>query len=134
MTINTAAVEQSVNKNYYKLLLKFLRILPMLLAIFNCLNAYLSMFGYEIPALSYLGGISFTGWLFIYLTAIVFRFCIYHRLFLYYVLINNILSIYEYHIGIPVDDASLIRLYSIFTAIFLFLILYFHRKERLCGK
>lgn len=129
-----AAEERNVSKTQYRLLLKFLRVLPMLLAIFNCLNAYLSMFGIEVPLLSYLGGISFIGWLFIYLTAVVFKFCIYHRLFLYYVLINNILSIYEFHIGIPVDDAGLIRLYSIFTAVFLFLILYFHRKERLCGK
>jgi hypothetical protein len=64
----------------------------------------------------------------------VLRFCLYHRMFLYYVLINNLLSIYEFHIGIPVSDAALIRLYTFITGIFLFVILICYRRERLCCK
>ena len=129
-----AAVEQSVNKHSYKLLLHTLKILPMILAVCNCLNTYLSFYGHEFPILSYIGGISFTGWLFIYIAAIVFRFCIYHRMFLYYVLITNLLSIYEFHFGIPISDAWWIRLFSLLTGIFLFLILLYYRREKICGR
>lgn len=126
--------ERNISKYEYKALLQFLKVLPMILAVCNCLNTYLSFYGIEAPIISYMGGISFTGWLFIYLAAIVFRFCLYHRMFLYYVLINNLLSIYEFHIGIPVSDAALIRLYTFITGIFLFVILICYRRERLCCK
>lgn len=132
--INMAAVERNIDKYSYKLLLQTLKVLPMILAATCCLNTYLAFFGYEFPLLSYIGGISFTGWFFIYLATIVFRFCIYHRMFLYYVLVTNILSVYEYHIGIPIDDAGLIRVYSFITVICLFLILVLYRREKLCWK
>lgn len=134
MTTNMAVAERSVNKYEYKALLYLLKILPMFLAACNCLNTYLSFYGFEVPLISYLGGISFAGWLFIYLAAIVFRFCLYHRMFLYYVLLNNLLSIYEFHIGIPVSDAALIRIYTLITGIFLFVILILYRREKLCFK
>lgn len=130
-----AAVEKSVNKNLYKVMLFTLRIIPMCMALCEFLHTFLSLVCHiESPVLSYIGGCSFITWLFIYIAAIVFKFCIYHRMFLYYVLLNNILSIYEFHYGIPVDDANLICIYSVITAVFLFLILYFKRKECLCFK
>lgn len=130
MVQGTAVVEKSVNKYSYKLLLQTLKVLPMVLALCDCTNTYLAFYGIEFPLLSYIGGISFTSWLFIYIAAVVFKFCIYHRMFLYYVLLNNILSIYEFQYGIPVDDAGLIRIYSFITALFLFLILFFYHRER----
>lgn len=129
-----AAVEKSIDKYSYKLLLQTLKVLPMVLALCDCMNTYLTFYGIEFPILSYIGGISFTSWLFIYIAAIVFKFCIYHRMFLYYVLLNNILSIYEFQYGIPLNDASLIRVYSFVTGIFLFLILFYYRREKLCCK
>ena len=134
VTTSMVVAERNISKYEYKALLQFLKVLPMILAVCNCLNTYLSFYGIEAPIISYMGGISFTGWLFIYLAAIVFRFCLYHRMFLYYVLINNLLSIYEFHIGIPVSDAALIRLYTFITGIFLFIILICYRRERLCCK
>lgn len=129
-----AAVEKSIDKYSYKLLLQTLKVLPMVLAFCDCMNTYLTFYGIELPILSYIGGISFTSWLFIYIAAIVFKFCIYHRMFLYYVLLNNGLSIYEFQYGIPLNDASLIRVYTFITGIFLFLILFFYRREKLCCK
>lgn len=129
-----AAVEKSIDKYSYKLLLQTLKVLPMVLALCDCMNTYLTFYGIEFPILSYIGGISFTSWLFIYIAAIVFKFCIYHRMFLYYVLLNNVLSIYEFQYGIPLNDASLIRVYSFITGIFLFLILFYYRREKLCCK
>ena len=60
----------------------------MVLAFCDCMNTYLTFYGIEFPILSYIGGISFTSWLFIYIAAIVFKFCIYHRLPLHYVAVN----------------------------------------------
>ena len=129
-----AAEERNISKNYYKVLLYTLKVIPVCMAVCEFLHTLLSLWGIESPIISYLGGCSFITWSFIYLAALVFKFCIYHRMFLYYVLLNNILSIYEFHFGIPVNDVGLLCLYSVITAVFLFLVLYFYRRERLCYK
>ena len=69
-------------------------------------------------------------WAFVYIAAIVFRFCIYHRMFLYYVLVNNVISMYEFQFGLPVDDAGVLCVYSVVTAVFMFLTVYFRRKTK----
>ena len=103
----------------------------MLMALCNCINTYLSFFGIEAPVVSYIGSVSFLDWIYIYLSAIVFDFCLYHRMFLYYVLMNNLLSIYEFHIGLPVEDAGVLRLFSFLTggALFIILVLYLRKRN-----
>ena len=124
-----AVVERNADKRFYKIMLCTLKVIPMCMAFCEFLNTFLNLIWHiETPLLSYIGGCSFITWLFIYLAAIVFRFCIYHRMFLYYVLINNLISIYEFQWGIPVDDAGLLCIYSLVATISLFLILYFRNK------
>lgn len=106
----------------------------MLLAFCDLVHTALNLFGIDAPILSFIGGISFLTLLFLYLVSYVFRFCVYHRMFLHYVLVNNILSTIEYTIGIPVNFNGIVAIFMINTGIFAFLILYFYRKEKLCCK
>ena len=122
------AEEKRVNKEYYKLVLKYLKIIPMLIALCDVLNTISYFLGFDIEAFSFIGGISFLTLAFLYLVSYVFRFCIYHRMFLHYVLINNIIGTLEYTVGIPLDTQTLITGWSIFTGISLFLILYFRKR------
>ena len=125
------AAERRVNKEQYKLVLKYLKVIPMLLALCDVLNTIFYFIGIEIEAFSFIGGISFLTLAFLYLVSYVFRFCIYHRMFLHYVVVNNILSIVDYTIGIPASLNAMLVTWLIYTGIFLFLILYF-RKRALC--
>lgn len=120
------------NKALYKVTLEFLKVIPMLLALCDVANTIVSLLGYELIVLSFIGGISILTLLFLYLVSFVFRFCIYHRMFLHYILINNIVSTVEYTVGIPISTLELACLYSLIAGIFLFLILYFRKKERCC--
>lgn len=101
----------------------------MLLALTALLNTLLSYFYVEVPLLSYIGGVSVLPLLFLYLSSYAFGFCSYHRMFLHYVLINWVLNIYDYYIGIPLSDKELLMLYLIITGVFLFIILYLHQKS-----
>lgn len=123
--------EKRVSKDYYKLTLKYLKVIPMLLALCNVLNTILYFFGIDVEVISFIGGISVLTLGFLYLVSYVFRFCIYHRMFLHYILFDNIVGVVEYTIGIPVKVETFIAIWSIYTGIFLFLILYF-RKRTLC--
>ena len=120
--------ENLKNKTLYKWELISIKTIPMILAAVSLLNILLSYFDIDVPLLSYIGGISLLPLIFLYLSSVVFRFCIYHRLFLHYVSLNWILNIIDYYIGIPVSNKNMFLIYIIITGVFLFLILYFHQK------
>jgi len=128
------AAERSVNKKWYRVTLHLLKVIPMLLAVCDALNALTWLLGYDTPLFSYFGGVSFLTLAFLYLVSYVFRYCIYHRMFLHYVLVNNIIGTIEYTMGLPVSFCGLCCIFAINACVFLFLILYFYRKERLCYK
>ena len=123
-------VEESLSnkKLLYKSVLYSVKIIPMLIAGIYLLNTVLSYCGIDWEGFSYIVQFLFIG--FIYLASITFRFCVYHRLFIHYILLTLILNIIDYHWGIPLSDRNLFLMYMIITGVFLFLILYFHQKCR----
>ena len=106
-----------------------LKYIPMLISFIYAVNTFAVFVGIDIPAANNIAGMSLLTWIFIYIATIVFKFCIYHRMFLYYILIVDIINITDYYIGIPISDYNLFILYSIITIISLFLILYFKIKN-----
>lgn len=122
-------VEERLRSKYlYKILLIILKIIPMVTALGYTLNTIFAYIGIETPVISNFCGISLLPWLYILLSAFVFKFCIYHRMFLYYILITDIINIIDYYIGMPVSTRNLFALHAIITAVFLFLILYFYAE------
>lgn len=108
-----------------------LKFIPMVTALCYALNVLFAYMGIELPALSHISGMSLLTWLFIWIATYVFRFCIYHRMFLYYILVNDLLNILDYYIGIPLSTTRLLMLHLVIICIFLFLILYAYVK---CNK
>lgn len=125
---------KSIDKRWYKVTLGLLKVIPILLALCDALNTLLCLAGFNTTIFSYIGGVSFLTLTFLYMVSYVFRFCIYHRMFLHYVLVNNVISTLELTVGLPVNFLGLCCIFSINFCIFAFLILYFYRKERLCYK
>lgn len=117
--------EERLNKALYKVELYLIKVIPMVLSGIALANTVLSYFCIDVPLLSYLGGVSILTIAFLYLSSYVFRFCSYHRMFIHYVTINWILNIYDYYIGIPLNDKELLMLYLVVTGITLFLVIWF---------
>lgn len=116
------------SKLLYKVLLIILKVIPTIIALSYLLNTIISYFGYSANILSHLFGVSLITWLFLLISSIVYRYCIYHRMFLYYIVITDSLNITDYYIGIPVNDFNLLSIHIIISGVFLFLILYFYVK------
>lgn len=117
-----------VSKLLYRIEICMLKVIPMLIAGCYFLNTSLSYIGIESPLFSYIGGLSLLPLLFLYLSSFVFRFCLYHRMFLYYVFVSDIISYYDLYIGISVSDRDLFVLNEIIASTFLFIILYLKLK------
>lgn len=124
--------EKSIERRTYKLMLGMLKVIPMLLAFLAILNTMFGFLGIDCSIISMIGGISLLPLVFFYLVSFVFRFCIYHRMFLHYILLNNTIELIDYYVGIPVDTFELFVIHIILIGLFLFLILYFYRKEKCC--
>lgn len=102
-------VERLRSKVLYKCELYLIKILPAIMAGLCLLNTVLSYFCIDLPVLSYIGGISFLPLCFFYLSSIVFKFCIYHRLFIHYIALNWVMNVYDLYIGIPCGDRTLVK-------------------------
>lgn len=89
------------------------------------------MFGKQLVAISYIGGTSYLVLLSMLLTSYVFEFCSYHRVPLYYILLNNTLVLYDYYIGIPISNKGMLdfNLMLIGSTIGLMTILYWKEKQ-----
>lgn len=85
-------VENLRSKLLYKIELRLLKIIPMILAFTALLNSILSYFNIDLYILSYIGGISIFTMVFLYLSSYVFKFCEYHRMFLHYVVVTWIIN------------------------------------------
>jgi len=127
-----AKAERFPERRVYKLLIWLLKIIPMLLAITTIFGTLCSFFGINPSIFSFVGSVSLFPLLFLYLASYAFRFCIYHRMFLHYIVANNILVYTDYFFGIPVDDIALFMMHVILVGAFLFLVLFFYRREKCC--
>lgn len=119
-----------INKSLYKIELYLLKVMPMLLAAIYLINTVLSYYDIVLPALSYIGGLSFIPLLFMYISSYVFRFCSYHRMFLHYIVINDLINLIDYYYTLPISDWELLILHMSIAGISLFIILYLYVKSR----
>lgn len=117
-----------MEKFLYKIVIEVIKVLPMILSLNQVVIYVFNYFGYYVPGLSFLSGVSLLTILFLYLVSYVFKFCAYHRMFLHYLVTTNVISVYDYTVGINLSNTNMCLLGLILSGIFLFIILYLHVK------
>ena len=133
--VTHSSVEESSSlSNYkYKLFLGFLKVLPMIMAGLYLMNTILSYFDVDWTIFSYLTGVGVIPWLFILVASYLFRFCEYHRMFLWYIMVNNVICWIDGEYGLPISNRGFFVLHVAIAGIFLFLVLYYHQRCRRRG-
>lgn len=116
------------NKDLYKIELYLLKVMPMLLAAIYLVNTVLSYYDIIIPVLSCIGGLSLIPLVFMYISSYVFRFCSYHRMFLHYIVVNDLINLTDYYYTLPISDWELFILHMSIAGVSLFVILYLYVK------
>jgi hypothetical protein len=117
-----------MEKFLYKIVIEVIKVLPMILSLNQVIIYAFNYCGYYVPGLSFLGGVSLLTILFLYLVSYVFKFCAYHRMFLHYLVTTNVISVYDYAVGINLLNTNMCLMGLILSGIFLFIILYLHVK------
>lgn len=131
-------MEAKLNKLLYKLELYLVKIIPIVIAVLEVLNTVLSYLNIDVEIISMVAGMSLLPLLFLYVSSYVFRFCSYHRMFIHYIAVNEAISWYDYKVGIPITDKSLLVLHLLIVGLFFILIIYlkFYAKctNKTCNK
>lgn len=123
------AVNSKRNKVLYKIFLIVLKYLPIIVTVFYILNTVLCWFNIDCSLLSNISGISIISWIFIYIATYVFQFCNYHRLLLHYILIDDLISIYDYYFIIPLSDYYVLSIHTSLIGILALILLVEHVKS-----
>ena len=116
--------EERLSKKLVKKFVLATKVLPMIIAAIYFLNSTISFFyGNDIP-LNYLGGVSLLPILYLYLASYTFKLCEYYRMYLDYIVIINAINIYDYYIGLPINDLNMYLLCVLLTIITMFIVIY----------
>ena len=108
-----AEVNLKRSKILYKIEILILKYIPFVVAFIYFLNTVLSMCNINASILSYIAGVSLLPWIFLLLSSFVFKFCNYHRIPLYYILVNDIVNITDEYFQLPISNLLFIAIHSV---------------------
>lgn len=114
--------EASLSKTLCRIMLYSVKVIPMVISGIYVLNTVLSYFYIDLPVLSYI--VQFLFIAFMLIASYAFKFCKWHRMFIYYILLILVLNIIDYHVGIPISNRGLLLMYVVITGMFMFYIIY----------
>lgn len=122
-------VEKQSRNLSHKSFLIILKYIPYLMAVGYAAGTLGDFFGYDLIGLGYICNVSIFSWLFMILTSVIFKYCYIHRLPLYYIVVNDLLNITDYYIGIPIDVKSFLVLHLLVIFTFMSLYIYSYVKN-----
>lgn len=99
-------------------------LIPILIAVVHCINSFLSFLGSNDIPLNYIGGISLLPIIYLYVASYTFKLCSYYRMFLHYSILIDVLNIYDFYIGVPLNDANYFILFICITIVTMLITIY----------
>lgn len=112
-----------------KLLIWFIKVIPVCISVAMVLYTILAMFKIHLAILSTVAGFSIISATILLLNSFVFKFCFYHRIFIYYIYIVNLLNIIDWYLLISVSSKWFIAISIILFMVCAFAALYLHMKK-----
>lgn len=110
-------VENSLSHKFFLIILKYI---PHILAFNYVIYTLLEFIGFDVIWMGYIFHLSILPWLFLYLTSFVFKYCYVHRLPLYYIGLNELITISDFYLTIPLSDNKLLIVHLLLIALLIF--------------
>lgn len=122
--------ERLKSKFLYKIEIIGIKYIPFIIAIMYFIDTILDAFKVDLGILSHLFGMSFLPWCFLLLSSYVFKFCLFHRIPLYYIALNHVISLIDYYIGIPLELKPWVVVHILIVFVFSTWAIVEHQKEK----
>ena len=121
-------MENSLSHKSFLIILKYI---PHFVSFGYFISTFLQFLGFETIIIGYFIHLSLFSWLFLYLTSFIFKYCYVHRLPLYYIALNEILTVYDYYFTLPFSDNKLLVVHLLLISILIFGYSYYYIKFKL---
>lgn len=122
-----------MNKSLYKVFLTSLKYIPHLIGTLYYLYAMLNLY-LNVSFINYIINLSILPLLYILISSFVFKFCIIHRIPIYYILILNLINIIWDTNSIMIKKSYVVVIYTIlYITIYVFPIIYKNIKKKFIG-
>lgn len=115
---------EKLNRRTIRKFILITKVIPILIAAVHCINSFLSFLGSNDIPLNYIGGISLLPIIYLYVASYTFKLCSYYRMFLHYSILIDALNIYDFYIGIPLDDTNYFILFVCITIVTMLITIY----------
>lgn len=115
----------------HKGFLVILKYIPHSIGLVYILCTILGFFGIDSNLVGCFFHISLISWFYLLLTSILFKFCYVHRLPLYYIGANELITCSDYYIGIPLEEFNLAVLHALLIIFLIYGYSYYYIKYKL---
>lgn len=133
-----------LNKDLYKVDLFLLKLLPVIMVISHIIASYGAIFqvvsgaAIIIQIVSHYLGLVIAPIAFMYISSHVFQFCNYHRMFIHYIAVIELMNVTNWYFRIPITNELYNGIQVTITIVFAILALVMYIKKRrqirLCNK
>ena len=119
---------EEISKSLARLTRIIVKYIPFVIAIGYLLMAIFSCFGISCIWLPVLFRFSISSFVCLFAISILLKFCIWHRLPLYYAITIDIINTVDYYFVIPISSKVLLLIYLIISIIFILIGMYLKEK------
>ena len=117
-----------ISKGLARLTKIIVKYIPFVIAIGYLLMAIFSCFGISCIWLPVLFRFSISSFVCLFAISILLKFCIWHRLPLYYAITIDIINTVDYYFVIPISSKMLLLIYLVISIIFILVGMYLKEK------
>ena len=121
-------LKSSQNHKFFLILIKYIF---HILGFIYVVNTTLQFIGIDIPQIGCFFHVALFPWIIFMMLSTKFKFCYVHRLPLYYIAINEIITNVDYYIGIPIELSNLLVLHLLLIACLIFGYSYYYVNFKL---
>lgn len=118
-----------ISKGLARLTRIIVKYIPFVIGIGYLLMAIFSCFGISCIWLPVLFRFSISSFVCLFAVSILLKFCIWHRLPLYYAVVIDIINTVDYYFVIPINSKVLLLVYLLISAIFILIGMYLKEKH-----
>ena len=128
--------EVNLNKSLYKTELVFLKLLLPIMGLSYAVTSCASFIPFAInpyiQIIAHFFGMFLAPMIFMLISSYVFKFCEYHRLFIYYIIVDELLRQIDWYFRLPISNESMYKIHVWLTAVFViaFIILFIYKKYK----
>lgn len=121
--------DRSKNLLGHKSLLILIKYIPHIIAISYAIYTFLGIFGIDYNVFGCFFHVSFLTWIVLYCLSIVFKYCYVHRLPIYYIGANELITCLDYYLDIELDYFKFISISLLMSCSLIFGYTYYYIKK-----